>query len=340
MQSRDLFASLQHQAVRDLAWCCLSSPLLSAFPNSDARILPLPEMHQDLVQWLKHLDQNPEPILQSLAQIKSTRLGIYYEQLWSFYFSHQPHWQLLAQNLPVYRGKVTLGAFDFLCRYGDAFWHIETAVKFYLCDTRNPREAEDWHRWLGPNSNDRLDLKLARLGTHQLPLHQTDEGQARLAQAFPQARHWQSGLCLQGYLFSPAPEKLSAGNIADGISEEYFLRPKHSHPDQGTGLWWHLRDFLLLLAETPYPETPSLSPAIRWIILEYHQWFSPIHLSDEQTEQHRDRLNEHISQHILETKRPLMLAAVKKEDAELEAHLDHWREHLRAFVVPDGWPSP
>nr|WP_324258687.1 DUF1853 family protein [Cellvibrio fontiphilus] len=334
----DLLASLRHQAVRDLAWCCFSSPLLAALPKSDARILPLPHGNHEINQWLTQLDQYPEPLLQSLAQAKSTRLGIYYEHLWRFYFSHHPQWQLLAQNMPVYKDKLTLGAFDFLCRCGDEYWHIETAVKFYLCDTDDPQQASDWHHWLGPNSNDRLDLKLARLTEHQLPLHQSAEGLALLAKTFPQAKHWHTGLCLQGYLFSPAPPKLSSSDLAQSIPSEHFLRPSHSHPSQGSGFWWYLRDFLALISDRHTAIDQHTDADIHWVILEYHQWFSPIELRDEASLQSPLRLSERISQHLLQTQRPLMLAAVKKYDAGDKPTKIVWREQLRAFVVPNEWP--
>ena len=257
------------------------------------------------------MDQQPDELLAQIAQVKSTRLGIYYETLWRFYFSQQPEWELLQHNLQVERKGNTLGAFDFLCRRGSEYWHIETAVKFYLCHASNPDDAHDWHHWLGPASHDRLDLKLAHLRQHQLPLHNTAEAITQLQSLYPEGAEWKSGLCLQGYLFSPAPA-------------EY--RPAFSGKHHGNGYWWHLHDFLQYLSEHTDTE---------WIILERQRWLSPAHCNDPDELVQRADLAQQLQQQIGETKRPLLLAALKKIDS-----IDNcWREDWRGFVVPDNWPQ-
>lgn len=325
---------LHHQAVRDLAWCCLSAPLLHELPGSDAHMLP-PE-NGDLWQWLTALDQQPAVLLSELKQLKSTRLGIYYEALWRFYFSHSPKWELMAHNLQINRGKTTLGAFDFLCRYGDEYWHIETAVKFYLCNNNDRDAAKNWSNWIGPGSNDRLDLKLLRLRDHQLPLHKTPEGQAELNQRFPQVTHWKSGLCLQGYLFSPAPRHLGYKDFFKEDSTQYFYHPNHSNQNQGVGYWWRLEDFLALIMQ---PD--SLTQKISWIILQRQQWLAPVHVSSNKLPINTMELIAAIEQQMVETKRPLLLAAVKEHnlDSDIPNKRYEWQETLRAFVVPNNWPD-
>ena len=300
---------LQHQAVRDLAWCCFSAPLMHKLPDSEAAMLPF--TNQQLWPWLYALDQQPEPLLAHIAQVKSTRLGIYYETLWRFYFSHQPEWELLQHNLQVERNGATLGAFDFLCRRGNEYWHIETAVKFYLCDTKNEQDAHHWHHWIGPSSQDRLDLKLAHLCHHQLPLHQTAEAKIRLQTLFPQANDWKTGLCLQGYLFSP-------------VSIDY--RPAFSHENQGRGHWWYLQDFLDYLLE---------ERERGWIIVERQRWLSPIHTKNCNELMCNKDLAQQLQKQIGEIKRPLLLAAM----VEINAGGNYWQEDWRGFIVPDTWPG-
>lgn len=300
---------LQHQAVRDLAWCCFSVPMMRELPGSDAVILPL--SNEQLWSWLIALDQRPDPLIAQIANVKSTRLGIYYETLWRFYFSQQFEWELLQHNLQVERKGITLGAFDFLCRRGSEFWHIETAVKFYLCHATNPDDARDWHHWIGPASHDRLDLKLAHLRQHQLPLHQTTEAITQLHALYPKAIEWKTGLCLQGYLFSPA-------------STTY--NPAFSSENHGNGHWWHLQDFLLYLGEHIDTE---------WIILERQRWLSPAHSNDSDELIQGADLAQQLQLQIGEMKRPLLLAALKKKDS-----MDNcWQEDWRGFVVPDNWPQ-
>src|SRR6187431_2232521 len=92
---------LQHQVVRDLAWCCFSAPIMHELPESGATMLPF--NNEQLWPWLCALDQQPDALLTHVAQVKSTRLGIYYETLWRFYFSQQSEWELLQHNLQVER---------------------------------------------------------------------------------------------------------------------------------------------------------------------------------------------------------------------------------------------
>ena len=88
---------LRHQAVRDLVWCCFSAPMMRELPGSNATILPF--NNDSLWPWLIALDQQPDALFEHIAKIKSTRLGIYYETLWHFYFSQHPEWELLQHNL-------------------------------------------------------------------------------------------------------------------------------------------------------------------------------------------------------------------------------------------------
>lgn len=300
---------LQHQVVRDLAWCCFSAPLMRELPDSDAVILPL--NNDQLWPWLIGLDQQPDELIAQIAKVKSTRLGVYYETLWRFYFSQQTEWELLHHNLQVERNGNTLGAFDFLCHRGSQYWHIETAVKFYLCNTNNAQDALDWHHWIGPASHDRLDLKLAHLRQHQLPLHKTAEAITQLQYLYPKAAEWINGLCLQGYLFSPASTKYS---------------PAFSTENHGNGYWWHLQDFLQYLLD---------NADIRWIILERQRWLSPAHTRDNNEVTQGADLVQQLKRQVSEMNRPLLLAALKKMDSTDNC----WYEDWRGFVVPDNWPQ-
>lgn len=300
---------LQHQAVRDLAWCCFSAPMMQELPGSDAIILPFNNDH--LWPWLISVDQQPSALFKEIANVKSTRLGIYYETLWRFYFSQHPEWELLHHNLQVERNGITLGAFDFLCRRGREYWHIETAVKFYLCNTSAPDDAQDWHHWIGPSSQDRLDLKLAHLRQHQLPLHKTVEATAQLQLLHPDAQAWKTGLCVQGYLFSPASTD---------------FHPAFSNRNHCKGHWWYLSDFLQFQREHAH---------MQWVILERQQWLSPAHINDAIAPIQAADLAAQLEFQMSEMKRPLLLAALKKADPTDK----YWQEDWRAFIVPDDWPN-
>lgn len=299
-----------HQEVRDLAWCCLSQPLLAGLPGSDAQIWRNSDPERDLA-WLKQLDQNPQPLIEHLAKVKSTRLGIYYENLWHFYWQEHPQIELLAHNLQLHgydnnnRGA-TLGAFDFLLRHGGQLWHIESAVKFYLGVPDDDNDnASEWRQWIGPNCNDRLDIKLQHLLDHQLPLSLQPGAQSTLAAMAADTKTWQRALCLQGYLFYPAGKKINA--------------PIASHAQHARGEWWYGDDFL------------QHDNAGYWLPLAREHWFSPAQTRDLHALYSGHNLRDLVQHWTAESARPLMLAAMQKQGRE-------WYETARCFVVPNHWP--
>lgn len=305
---------LRQQAVRDLAWSCFSAPLMQDLPGSNAQILP--HDNQSLWPWLEALDKEPQPLLDHLAQVKSTRLGIYYEALWHFYFANHPEWELLQHNLQIDRAGITLGAFDFLCRRNNEYWHIETAVKFYLCSTRNTLEGSEWKYWIGPEGKDRLDLKLNHLRQHQLPLHQNLEAKEQLETRYPTVSHWNTGLCLQGYLFSPA---------------QHPSQPAFSSKVHARGDWWFASQLIEQLSE-------QLSTQERqyWLILERKFWLSPAQAESSEQLLGNEQFIEKIRGELTSAKRPLLIAAMKKH---LTANAEYWAESERLFAVADDWPT-
>ncbi len=304
--------TLRNSAVRDLAWCCFSAPMMSNLPDCNATIFPL---HSPLDrEWLRELDQAPQHLFDHLQTLKSSRLGIYYEALWHFYFQHHPEWELLRHNLQVDRKGITLGAFDFLCRRGDTYWHIETAVKFYLCAATDPAQQHHWHHWIGPGGEDRLDLKLNHLRNHQLPLHQLPEGDAALRSVFPQALHWNTGLCLQGYLFSAL---------------SHPAQPEFSHPDHGHGHWVRLAELYTYLKDAPADE---------WAILERRQWLAPAQVNEAQLIG-CDALFDIARADLHANGRPLLVAQMGRRRKDLGGDCaDECVEQSRFFVTPDDWP--
>mgnify|MGYP000170670062 CR=1 FL=1 len=322
-------SGFQHQAVRDLAWCLSSPPLFDALPDVETLILPEPwyrdsTVNGQLHDWLRQLDREPSPLLAHLRQARSPRLGIYFEGLFGFFWRHFPQHRVLHQNLQVKQEKTTLGEFDFIARQRQKWLHIETAVKFYLgVEPRergqsSPTESE-WHQWVGPNCNDRLDKKLHRLLQHQLKLSHHPAAQVQLARLGIRVEQLQTALQLQGYLFYPAHTPLPP--------------PHHSSAAHLRGLWYYWRDFRELLTR--------LSPC-DWILLPKSNWLSPARITtgsdDNQTprilsaEQICKQLADYFDSSVTPTRqRPLLLAKIAAED-------DIWWERERCFVVPDHWP--
>ncbi len=298
---------LKHPSVRDLAWCCINPPMLqlSGIIHSPTST----KASAELWHWLANVDQQHQALEQLLNKRKSTRLGLYYETLWRFYFEQRPEWELLAYNQQIHENGITLGAFDFLCRQGQDFWHLEMAVKFYLCTAETAEEAHNWNSWIGPNKSDRLDIKLHHLNTHQLPLDQQPAAVSWLQEHFPQVQSWHRGICLQGYFFNRGQTH----------------KPAQLHPDNHIHRWFRLTEFAELVENTGDN---------CWLILERHQWLAPAQLEDQQHALTSKTLMQQLEVQIKTWRRPAIVAALAywPEDKI-------WQEASRYFLVPDDWPE-
>lgn len=300
-------SEFRHQAVRDLAWSCFSSPLMATLPQSQASQLQ-PQLDSTSIFWLQALDRNPEPLHKALAQRHSTRLGLYFEALWLFYLDQHPDWELFEHNLQVNSGGQTLGAFDFLCRYRDQYWHLEAAVKLYLGVADAQGRYTNWNQWWGPKCNDRLDIKLERLAQHQLRLGDMPEGRAQLEQLAEPGTVWQKGLILRGYFFYP--EYVRAG--AEG--------PTGCHPEHLRGQWWPLDEFIERNLDD------------EWLILPRGNWLSAAVAEQSDALLNGEALEQQLRRQVGSENRPQLLAKMAPAGAL-------WAEQERLFVMPNDWPN-
>lgn len=95
------------------------------------------------------------------------RLGKLIEQFVLFEMAQDESIQLLKSNVQVFRHQITIGELDCIIRQFEVNIHLEIVYKFYLYDPSIPTELD---RWVGPNRNDSLVLKLKKLKEKQLPL--------------------------------------------------------------------------------------------------------------------------------------------------------------------------
>ena len=103
-----------------------------------------------------------------LRERSDHRVGHYFENLLHYWLLHVRGVEVVAHRFPVRDGERTLGEIDFLFRdERGRLIHREVAVKFYL---QVPDADRPSVRYLGPNTTDRLECKIARLREHQLPL--------------------------------------------------------------------------------------------------------------------------------------------------------------------------
>ena len=315
---------LKHQIVRDLAWSCFGPNIVDSFPadvrGKDSRIHSCPiTLTKQRRHWLLQLDKEPKPLAQHLQHLNTNRLGLYFEALWQFFLQQDDKLELVAHNLRVYRGKVTLGEFDILYRdlESDEFFHLELAIKYYLNASTTVlaanRHFSTEHRvWVGPNTVDRLDKKLGHLLNHQIELSALEESVPLLEKYGIESLN--KVIALKGMLFY-AYSDATAPHIQTASSGEH-LSTDHLH-----GQWIHLDDFLCLNTLHSY-----------WCHLQKSNWISPAICSSSEGLMTSDNISRHLKDYFTGTVRPAMVCGMRED-----AH--DYREVERFFVTSNDWPT-
>ncbi|EOR09774.1 DUF1853 family protein [Acinetobacter sp. ANC 3926] len=170
--------------VRHLAFCVASPNILAQIPN-DLDVKHHFELHHDSIwythyqnyeQRLKQLDQQPQPLIDFLAQLKSTRLGLRFENLlWFWLLDHDYHpYQLLGHSIQKITGSITLGELDFvvLNTRTNEIEHWEVALKYYLGENEL-----DLAQWYGLNREDTLHRKLKHFTERQFQFSEANHHQ-------------------------------------------------------------------------------------------------------------------------------------------------------------------
>jgi hypothetical protein len=184
-------------AVRDLAWLLFSPDLLSASHAGAPLAFPVgSNAHAATLNWLASLDRSPAALHVQVHKPSLKRLGLYAEALLEYFLLHGPNARLIAANVPLRALGRTLGEVDFLLQSARCErLHWELAVKFYLHVGEGEGVAA-LSDYVGPNLQDRFDLKHDRLLNHQLGLSARDEF-ASLGFEGP----WRAELFIKGRLF-------------------------------------------------------------------------------------------------------------------------------------------
>jgi uncharacterized protein len=270
---QQLNKNLIHRPVRDLAWAIFNPPLFRHSSTIPTEYLTPIWQDDGLYTWLYTLDADPLALFKHLEDQRATRLGIYFEQLLSFYFAEYPRFSLLAKNLQANNDQRTIGEYDFIIWDKQALqhYHIEVAVKFYIglqtleSDIANNTPLHNWHLWVGPNKKDTLGIKMNHLIHHQLPLAKTDAGKNALSAIGLKPEQIQSILLLTGRLYYPLQQNPAVSKVD---------LPKDSlHTLIDCSRW-------LYKAELEQHADQFLQEGHRYIILPRQLWMSAITNTD------------------------------------------------------------
>lgn len=302
--------------VRDLAWVLASPPLLSPARSRTATGRPVhwlnaswcTAMYEASHDWLRSLDNTPEPLLAALAD-RDSRLGRYFENLIGFWLAwpENPFYRLVQRSLAICSQHRTLGELDFLVedRRSGRLQHWEVAVKFYLGTV----PGGDYRHWLGPALHDRLDLKVDRLLHHQLDLPVTAEGAGLMRQLhLPRP----DTVCLlKGRLFYPPDADI--GQWA----------PTGACLDHPTG-WW--------MSGEAFRQRYAVHTDVKWLPLPRESWLTQLDA--------RVRIGDALTaEALVET---LLQSTDNRAIAVIGIDTPHGSlptEITRGFITPPGWPK-
>lgn len=279
---------ITQQIHADIRWL-LESPALMLLPAD-----------QDGTHWLhRHTSAlNPDDKAIFEPQFWQHRLGFYYENILNYILINLSLPIEIKRNIQVRSKTNTLGEYDFLVRLNDTdTYHIECAVKFYLCTGDGSRLDQ----YEGPNRRDRLDLKWNKMRNKQIRLSKTTDGYKTAKHLNLVPNH--TLILIQGYLFYPFTTPPCPQHLHPSIN------PNHQ---QG---WW-IRNLHL---------NKILDDQLRYLILNKPYWLSCPELSEGEL-----MTAESMMHYLEEQKHPQLIV-------RLEHTAEGWKEKDRGFVVQNDW---
>ena len=155
------------------------------------------------------------------------KLGHLYEDALKELLRHSDQVELIADHVQIFNSNQrTLGELDFLIhnRTTNQTVHLELAIKFYLAI-----QVDGHWQYPGPDPRDNWPRKLARLQSHQLPLIDRPETQAKLS------RTWD--------IYQVRSQHLIHGMIFRPLEHPNAPLPTTVNPSCRTGDWIYLKDW-------------------------------------------------------------------------------------------------
>lgn len=247
-----------------------TSPVLSDANHRDAIERELQWLLEAQPIWSSGIDSDCVPLMKicngSVTEIADylanewawhgapKRLGRRFESLLTALFEQSECVKLLGHGIVVKDQKQTIGELDYLIQLPDHVLHLEVAIKFYA-GIGKATDRTNTAAWIGPSCQDRLDLKINHLKTHQLTMSQTTLGRQSIADeglAYPTAS---LGLIF-GYLIDPWSDPGHRPIGLNGSNRSYWA----THQEAQAAMR-HL--------SRPY------STDYGWTRLERDQWIAP-----------------------------------------------------------------
>lgn len=249
MLTKNYFApETNHRDVieRELRWLLHAVPLWSSNLNPDC--VPLNKIcNGSIVQIADYLAK------EWAWHGAPKRLGRRFESLITALLEQTDAVKLLKHGLVIQDGKQTVGELDYLIDIHSDILHLEVAIKFYA-GIGDPKDLKSHHAWIGPSCQDRLDVKIDHICSHQLPLSASNNV-ARLLQ--------QEGL--------PMPTRRL------GLIYGYLLQPwqnsSHKPADIITNypaFWCTYRQRHEAIRKITRPYSSEYG----WVLLQRNQWIS------------------------------------------------------------------
>jgi hypothetical protein len=321
------YLQFKNKHVRSLVWVLKSPNMLAKSLGKNSQLVDHnwgSSIIESSMQWLKDLDDNPQPLLEWINKKPSYRLGIRFEALISFIFQHLVKQQSIdnfSANIPIYdEAHKTLGELD-LVYYDTQLkqrFHWENAIKYYLF---NPKEYS-FERWVGPNGADWLERKLDHLFSRQLGISNTIEAKIALGDCFTKDQNkteLNKRAFIKGYLLMP----LSLPNLIEvpfNHEEKELISKTCLKGYWGFSDQFHLAD----------PEQKG-----RWRMIEKLDWLTPqVYPYQDDDMLKPNEMSMKIKFHFMKSKRSMLIAHfLLDEETQL------WLENKRVMIVDKLWPS-
>ncbi len=163
-------------------------------------------------------------------------LGKRIECFFEYCIINSDRYEVMAKNIQVYQGKITIGELDFLIKdHGDnKTLHIEVVYKFYLYDSLIEGELQ---QWIGPNRKDTLLQKIEKLKTKQLPLLYRDETLPILEDLHIKPNNVYQSVCYMANLFVPLSRKNTIFPIVNNRCIIGFCLPSEAFTSEQYGTY-------------------------------------------------------------------------------------------------------